>query len=104
MTTRQRCLTVGCNPKLSDLEAATAHRQETGHRTAAWPVRSKEGQRRARARNRNGYYDKYNVGPKSRSARAEHIGGGSLRDLSTMTDWAVHEDEHPFSEEGLGQC
>lgn len=110
MSARQRCLTVGCNPKLPDLEAAAAHRQETGHRTAAWPVRSKEGQRRARLRNKTGYYDKYNVGAKSAAARAHLIPGyegpslaDRVHDMPTMTDWAAHEDEHPFSSEGLGQ-
>ena len=59
---RQRCLTVGCNPKLNDPGVARVHADETGHRTAAWPKRSAEGQRRAKERNRNGYYDKYNAG------------------------------------------
>lgn len=62
---RRRCLQVGCNPKLIGDAAAAAHRAETGHRTAAWPVRSAEGRRRAKVRNRTGYYDKYNVGAKA---------------------------------------
>lgn len=47
---RWRCLTVGCNPRLN---AATAenHSNQTGHRTARWPVRSAEGRRRQRERN-----------------------------------------------------
>jgi hypothetical protein len=57
---RMRCLQVGCNPIL-DVDSAKAHSEETAHRTAAWPVRSIEGTRRAKARNRTGYYDKYNV-------------------------------------------
>lgn len=66
---RQRCLTVGCNPMLADESAAQGHREATGHRTAKWPVRSAEGERRASARNKSGYYDKYNVGAKSPVAR-----------------------------------
>lgn len=63
---RQRCLTVGCNPKLNDPGVARAHSEETGHRTAAWPKRSAEGRRRARERGRNGYYDQYNGRLKAR--------------------------------------
>src|SRR5215217_4800288 len=58
---RWRCLMSGCNPKL-DAATAEAHKAATGHRAAAWPVRSGEGTRRAKARNRSGYYDKYNEG------------------------------------------
>lgn len=65
---RWRCLTAGCNPRLNEATAA-AHKTETGHRVAKWPVRSAEGKRRARIRNRTGYYDKYNVGEKSYAAR-----------------------------------
>ena len=70
---RQRSLTVGCNPRLWNEAEAADHREETGHRTAAWPVRSAEGKRRARLRNRTGYYDKYNVGAKSYEAREQFI-------------------------------
>ncbi len=66
---RRRCTEVGCNPILQGDAAAEAHTAETGHRTAKWPTRSAEGRRKARARNRTGYYDKYNVGEKSASAR-----------------------------------
>jgi hypothetical protein len=66
---RRRCTTVGCNPVLQGDAAAAAHRAETGHRTAKWPVRSPEGRKRARQRNRTGYYDQYNVGHKSAAAR-----------------------------------
>lgn len=66
---RFRCTVVGCNPKLYGENAAEAHKKATGHRTAKWPVRSAEGERRARQRNKNGYYDKYNVGDKSAVAR-----------------------------------
>ena len=65
---RWRCLIAGCNPML-DGATAQAHRAETGHRVAAWPVRSAEGKRRARARNKSGYYDVYNVDEKAFSAR-----------------------------------
>lgn len=73
MTTRHRCLIKGCNPYLADRAAADAHKAETGHRVAKWPVRSTEGKRRARARNQSGYYDKYNVGAKAHSARSHLI-------------------------------
>lgn len=86
---RWRCLTTGCNPKLYGDAAAAAHREAEGHRVAKWPVRSAEGQRRARQRNRSGYYDKYNIGAKSRAARF-----GSYGD----------DGEHPFSPEALGQA
>lgn len=66
---RWRCLAVGCNPKLIGQPAAASHKAETGHRVAKWPVRSAEGRRRARARNRSGYYDRYNVGAKSYPSR-----------------------------------
>lgn len=57
-----RCTVTGCNPYLADADAAAEPTEETGHRTAKWPVRSAEG---ARERNMHGYYDKYNVGDKS---------------------------------------
>lgn len=65
---RWRCLTTGCNPILNEA-SAKAHADETEHRVATWPVRSSEGKRRAKIRNRTGYYDKYNVGYKSAEAR-----------------------------------
>lgn len=58
---RYRCLTSGCNPKLYGENSASKHSEDYGHRTAKWPVRSTEGKRKAEERNRNGYYDKYNV-------------------------------------------
>jgi hypothetical protein len=61
---RWRCLVTGCNPKLNS-DSAREHKAATGHRVAAWPVRSAEGVRRAKARNRTGYYDQYNVDEKS---------------------------------------
>ena len=75
---RRRCLTVGCNPVLKNEAEAVIHRANTGHRTAKWPLRSAEGKRRARIRNKTGYYDKYNVGYKSAEARgiARSIPGG----------------------------
>lgn len=69
---RYRCLTVGCNPVLFGEEEALEHKAVTGHRTAKWPVRSAEGKRKARLRNRTGYYDKYNVGCKSYTER-QHL-------------------------------
>ena len=69
---RYRCLATGCNPVLRGEEQAAAHRDSTGHRTAKWPVRSADGRRKERERQKNGYYDKYNVGAKSYGAR-EHL-------------------------------
>lgn len=79
---RRRCLQVGCNPLLIGAAAADAHRAETGHRTAAWPVRSAEGRRRAKVRNQTGYYDKYNVG-----AKAHRPGRGSGGDEYAFGEW-----------------
>lgn len=75
---RWRCLTVGCNPVLQGESAAAAHKSDTGHRVAKWAVRSAEGKRRARQRNRSGYYDQYNVGFKARARANErwHEGDG----------------------------
>lgn len=72
---RWRCLTSGCNPVL-DEAAAAAHSTETGHRTAKWPKRSAAGKAKAKARNKSGYYDRYNVGAKSATARGFYNGGG----------------------------
>jgi len=69
MSERWRCLTAGCNPRLIGENAASTHRSEEGHRVAKWPVRSAEGKRRAKVRNKTGYYDKYNVGAKSPEER-----------------------------------
>lgn len=74
---RWRCLITGCNPKLYGEQAANEHKAETGHRVAKWPVRSPEGKRRSRLRNKTGYYDKYNVGAKSAAVR---LGRPSLDD------------------------
>lgn len=73
---RWRCLTTGCNPKLNQASAAE-HATDTGHRVAKWPVRSAEGKRRARQRNRSGYYDQYNVGAKAPEARFGARAGGN---------------------------
>lgn len=83
---RWRCLIAGCNPKLIGEAAADAHREATGHRVAKWPVRSAEGKRRERKRNRTGYHRRYQ--------------GGS--------DWGrgaspEYGDDHPGSEDALGQ-
>lgn len=66
---RWRCLVAGCNPVLFGTDEADEHRSSQGHRVALWPVRSVEGERRARIRNKTGYYDKYNVGPKAPEVR-----------------------------------
>lgn len=87
---RYRCTVAGCNPELYGERAAESHRALSGHRTAKWPVRSAEGQRRARQRNRSGYYNKYNTGEKARHPRRGSLG-----------DWG---DDHPGSEEALGQA
>ncbi len=97
MTERMRCLTVGCNPILKNRPIAEQHAEQTGHRIAKWPVRSAEGKRRARVRNRTGYYDKYNVGAKSAEARG--IGGYSRypreqhADLEAMAEWEDSRDD-----------
>lgn len=87
---RYRCTVTGCNPVLWGEVDAWVHASDHGHRTAKWPVRSAEGKRRAKARNRSGYYDKYNVGHKAR--------GGSYGAGVEFGD-----DSHPFSPEALGQ-
>lgn len=69
---RWRCMKVGCNPILNE-QGAHAHNKSTGHKVAKWPVRSKAGKAKARQRNKTGYYDQYNVGPKSAEARAAFI-------------------------------
>lgn len=92
MSERWRCCVTGCNPRLTGT-TALQHKAETGHRVARWPVRSAEGKRRARERNRTGYYDKYNVGAKSRNARIE---SGHLPEPEYLPDWG--------SEESHGQC
>lgn len=69
---RYRCLTAGCNPVLYGEEQAYEHKASTGHRTAKWPVRSQAGRQKERRRQKNGYYDKYNVGYKSYGAR-QHL-------------------------------
>lgn len=89
---RWRCLTAGCNPVLVGEAAASAHRDDLSHRVAKWPVRSKAGKRKAKARNRSGYYDRYNVGSKSAVARG------------LVPEPRAHvEDDHIFSTEALGQ-
>lgn len=93
-TDRWRCCVAGCNPKMIGEAAAERHRADTGHRIAKWPIRSAEGKRRARARNRSGYYDKYNVGAKSAAARGLARGGGDRYD-----DYEVH----PFSDEAFSE-
>ncbi|MEX5259215.1 hypothetical protein [Kocuria sp. CPCC 205263] len=65
-TTRQRCTVTGCNPLLVDLDEAAAHRDTTGHRTAAWPTRPAEGKRLERQRNRTGYHRKYQLAREER--------------------------------------
>ena len=95
---RFRCLVTGCNPVLFGQTAATEHFQKLGHRTAKWPVRSAEGERRARIRNKSGYYDKYNVGAKSYSARFGHgdeftYSGGSFCEDETGEDYWGDSDD-----------
>lgn len=72
---RWRCMVVGCNPIL-DEDTAKQHHAHTGHRVAKWPIRSKEGKRRARERNRNGYYRPYNEA----AAWAHDVMAGRHRD------------------------
>ena len=87
---RWRCLQVGCNPVLIEA-TAESHKANTGHRVAKWPVRSKEGKRRAKVRNQTGYYDQYNVGAKSREARGL---SGHLPEVHEFDDeYAFGEDD-----------
>ena len=85
---RWRCLISGCNPLLASEAQALAHKEETRHRVAKWPVRSAQGEKLARIRNRTGYYDKYNVSYKAAENRFPDYSG---------------DDDHPFSAEALGQ-
>jgi hypothetical protein len=89
---RWRCLTTGCNPVLN-AASASAHSADTGHRVAAWPVRFPEGERRARVRNRTGYYDQYNVGAKDRLVRF----GAADRD-----DWDDGSEEATYFGDSTG--
>lgn len=84
---RRRCLTPGCNPVMHGDEQAAAHATKTGHRTAKWPIRSPAGKRKARQRNKSGYYDQYNVGAKSAEAR------GIRRDRGNDMDGALAQGE-----------
>lgn len=79
---RWRCLSAGCNPVLDEKSAAT-HNEKTQHRVAKWPQRSQAGAAKARARNRSGYYDRYNVGAKSAAARGI-VSGASVVDGRTQ--------------------
>jgi hypothetical protein len=79
---RWRCMVTGCNPIL-DEETAQQHRLGTGHRVAKWPVRSAEGKRRARKRNRTGYYRPYNEA----AAYADAVVAGRFRDGSIVEDY-----------------
>lgn len=85
---RWRCLASGCNPVL-DQSSAEAHKTQTGHRVAKWPVRSAEGQKKARQRNKSGYYDKYNVGSKGFHAR----GLGGFVDTSSSSRYTEGPEE-----------
>lgn len=89
-TNRWRCCIKGCNPKLIGEEVAANHKSETGHRVAKWPVRSEEGKRKAVARNKSGYYNKYNVGSKSAIARG-------LVDISGIDMFGDIEEDPKFS-------
>lgn len=93
---RWRCLTTGCNPRL-DEASAVVHREAEGHRVATWPVRSKEGRRRARARNKSGYYDRYNVGAKSAEARGITPGiRGGIMTATGMTNPARYDADGEY--------
>ena len=87
MSDRWRCLQVGCNPVL-EKESAEAHRNLAGHRVAKWPTRSAAGEAKAQARNRSGYYRKYNTGDKSPAERG-------------IRGYDYADSIHPFSEEAF---
>jgi hypothetical protein len=127
---RWRCLVTGCNPYLTETTAVD-HKGATGHRVAAWPIRSASGQRRAQARNKSGYYTKYNTGNKSYEAFQDRTGqgkpdetnytssytpaalrrekikmAGKLRKTTRSIDrvrFVDYEDDHPFSSGAIGQ-
>lgn len=98
MSERWRCLATGCNPVLN-AESAPTHKESTGHRVAKWPVRSAEGKRRAKARNRTGYYDKYNVGDKS---YANRLGDPETSATVETKEWDYNDTIHPFEDEAFG--
>lgn len=130
---RYRCLVSGCNPLLIDKDAADKHKGSTGHRVAKWPVRSTEGEKKAKERNKNGYYKKYNKNSRS-SYRAntlvfddddnrDCVSCGTQLEFEYPSHWKyclhcakfvglVDEDfdfgyyslVHPFSTEGIGQA
>lgn len=108
-TNRWRCLTVGCNPKLYGQPAAHEHRDVTGHRVAKWPVRSEEGKRRARIRNKTGYYDKYNTGHKDprirlgRPSLDDQIGGLRFRPSAVALSAADMADNGYGDEDAWGE-
>jgi len=87
MSERMRCLTAGCNPVITE-DTAQAHKEATGHRVAKWPVRSADGIKKAKDRNRNGYYSKYNTGDKSPKERG-------------LPGWDYNNSINPFSEEAF---
>lgn len=95
---RKRCTVVGCNPIL-DESTAVEHTEATGHRTANWPVRSAAGERKARQRNRTGYYAKYNTGYKNPYERG--IPGYEVDTRSQSTVASIHNEIHPFSSEAF---
>lgn len=88
---RWRCLVAGCNPQLEEA-SAQAHSESTGHRVAKWPVRSQEGQKLERQRNKTGYYDKYNVGQKSRYYR-ESIGKLPSSDPIPFSEYIFSDED-----------
>jgi hypothetical protein len=93
---RWRCTVVGCNPKLIGQSAADEH-AATGHRIAKWPIRSPQGKAKARERNRSGYYDQYNVGPKSAEVRGIGRGGGGRGVVLTGEDFSL-DSAGPFGD------
>jgi len=106
-TNRWRCTVTGCNPVLIGEDVASQHVEETGHRIAKWPIRSKAGKAKAEARNRNGYYRKYNTRdlaysePKTFSPMVMDSSG--RRDwYDDEDDYSLYDDVHPFSEEAFG--
>ena len=94
---RWRCIVTGCNPVMKSAEAMESHQAETGHRTAKWPIRSATGKAKARARNKTGYYDKYNVGAKSAWAR------GLSNKMPRASGGYGGYEVHPFSDEAFSE-
>jgi hypothetical protein len=106
-TNRWRCTVGGCNPVLIGQSVSESHRDSEDHRIAKWPIRSKIGKKKAVKRSRSGYYDQYNIGPKSYAERG-HLFDPDFDEVMQEREEGVSgtsqfEDAHIFSDDALGQ-